>query len=47
MHNVLNYNKVQKQQLINVGSVNSKNIITWNLTGVMARSVAYKKDLRL
>ena len=47
MHNVLSYNKIWKQRLINIGTINSKNIISWNLTGVMARSVGYKKDLRL
>lgn len=47
MHNVLTYNKIWKQRLINIGTINNKNIINWNLTGVMARSVGFKKDLRL
>ena len=47
MHNVLSYNKIWKQRLINIGAINSKSITSWNLTGVMARSVGYKKDLRL
>lgn len=47
MHNVLTYNKIWKQRLINIGTLNVKNITNWNLTGVMARSVGYKKDLRL
>lgn len=47
MHNVLTYNKIWKQRLINIGSLNPSNIIDWNLTGVMARSVGFKKDLRL
>lgn len=47
MHNVLTYNKIWKQRLVNVGSLNTKDIINWNLTGVIARSVGFKKDLRL
>ena len=47
MHNVLSYNKIWKQRLINIGTININNISEWNLTGVMARSVGYKKDLRL
>lgn len=47
MHNVLTYNKVWKQRLINIGTLNINNIINWNMTGVMARSVGLKKDLRL
>lgn len=47
MHNVLTYNKIWKQRLINIGTVNTNNVINWGLTGVMARSVGFKKDLRL
>lgn len=47
MHNVLTYNKIWKQRLINIGTLNINNIINWNLTGVMARSVGLKQDLRL
>lgn len=47
MHNVLTYSKIWKQRLINIGTININNITDWNLTGVMARSVGYKKDLRL
>ena len=47
MHNVLTYNKVWKQRLLNIGSLNTNNILNWNMTGVMARSVGFKKDLRL
>ena len=47
MHNVLTYNKIWKQRLINIGSININNVIDWSLTGVMARSVGFKKDLRL
>ena len=47
MHNVLSYNKIWKQRLLNIGSINVSNITNWGLTGVMARSVGFKKDLRL
>jgi len=47
MHNVLTYNKIWKQRLTNVGTLNINNITSWNLTGIMARSVGFKKDLRL
>ncbi len=47
MHNVLTYNKIWKQRLINIGTININNVRNWSLTGVMARSVGLKKDLRL
>lgn len=47
MHNVLTYNKIWKQRLINIGTLNITNINSWGLTGVMARSVGFKKDIRL
>lgn len=47
MHNVLTYNKIWKQRLINIGTLNYNNVVNWGLTGVMARSVGLKKDLRL
>lgn len=47
MHNVLTYNKIWKQRLYNIGTLNVNNIINWNLTGVIARSVGLKKDLRI
>lgn len=47
MHNVLTYSKIWKQRLINIGTININNITSWNLTGVLARSVGYKKDVRL
>ena len=47
MHNVLTYNKIWKQRLINIGSLTPSNAIAWNLTGVISRSVGIKKDLRL
>ena len=47
MHNVLTYNKVWKQRLINIGTINSHSCETYNLTGVMARSCGIRRDLRL
>lgn len=47
MHNVLTYNKVWKQRLINIGTINTNNVTNWSLSGVMARSVGFKKDLRI
>ena len=47
MHNVLTYSKIWKQRLVNIGTININNVTDWNLTGVMARSVGFKKDVRL
>ena len=47
MHNVLTYNKIWKQRLINIGSLNIQNVQNLNLSGVMSRSVGIKRDLRL
>lgn len=47
MHNVLTYNKIWKQRLINIGTINFEICETYNLTGVMSRSVGIKRDLRL
>lgn len=47
MHNVLTYSKIWKQRLMNIGTININNVTSWNLTGVMARSAGFKKDVRL
>jgi len=47
MHNVLTYNKIWKQRLINIGVYNYETCIDYGLTGVMSRSVGIKRDLRL
>jgi len=47
MHNVLTYNKIWKQRLINIGVYNYETCISYGLTGVMSRSVGIKRDLRL
>nr|YP_010632204.1 NADH dehydrogenase subunit 7 [Cryptocaryon irritans]WBP62320.1 NADH dehydrogenase subunit 7 [Cryptocaryon irritans] len=47
MHNVLTYNKIWKQRLINIGSLSFKTVLKYGLTGVLARSTGIKRDLRL
>jgi NADH:ubiquinone oxidoreductase subunit D len=47
MHNVLTYNKIWKQRLINIGTYNFETCISYGLTGVMSRSVGIKRDLRV
>lgn len=47
MHNVLTYNKIWKQRLINIGVLSYEDCKNYSLTGVMARSVGIKRDLRL
>lgn len=47
MHNVLSFNKIWKQRLINVGTITPEICEFYNLSGVMARSSGIKRDLRL
>lgn len=47
MHNVLTYNKIWKQRLVNIGTYSINTCINYGLTGVMARCVGLKRDLRL
>ena len=47
MHNVLTYNKIWKQRLINIGTYSFQTCLDFGLTGVMARSCGIKRDLRL
>lgn len=47
MHNLLTFNKIWKQRLINVGVITSELCESYNLSGVMARSCGIKRDLRL
>ena len=47
MHNILTYNKIWKQRLVNVGVYSYKTCIDNGLTGVMARCTGIKRDLRL
>ena len=47
MHNLLSYNKIWKQRLINIGVLSFEDCRNFGLTGIMARSVGLKRDLRL
>lgn len=47
MHNILTYNKIWKQRLVNIGSISYKTCYEYGLTGVLARSTGIKRDLRL
>lgn len=47
MHNVLTYNKIWKQRLVNIGTYSSQTAINFGLTGVMARCTGIKRDIRL
>ena len=47
MHNVLTYNKIWKQRLVNIGVLTYEDCRNYSLTGVMSRSVGLKRDLRL
>jgi NADH-quinone oxidoreductase subunit D len=47
IHNVLTFNKIWKQRLINIGSISYEDCKTYNLTGVFARCCGLKYDIRL
>lgn len=47
MHNLLTYNKIWKQRLINVGTYSYDVALKYGLTGVMSRCVGIKRDIRL
>lgn len=47
MHNVLTYNKIWKQRLVNIGTYSYTASLTYGLTGVLARCTGIKRDLRL
>lgn len=47
MHNVLTFNKIWKQRLLNIGVLSYEDCKKYSLTGIMARSVGIKRDLRL
>ena len=47
MHNVLTYNKIWKQRLVNIGVYSHTTCLKYGLTGVMSRSAGIKRDLRL
>lgn len=47
MHNVLTFNKIWKQRLVNVCNISYTDCLDYGLTGVMSRSSGIKRDLRL
>ncbi len=47
MHNVLTYNKIWKQRLVNIGTYSYQTCLDYGLTGVLSRSVGIKRDIRL
>lgn len=47
MHNVLSYNKIWKQRLVNIGTYQYKAAVQWGLTGVLLRSTGVRRDVRL
>lgn len=47
MHNILTYNKIWKQRLVNIGAYSYTTCLEFGLTGVMARSAGLKRDLRM
>ncbi|MFK8061339.1 MAG: hypothetical protein AB8B78_14790 [Polaribacter sp.] len=47
VHNVLSFNKIWKQRLVNIGVYGTETCINYGLTGVMARCTGLKRDLRL
>ena len=47
MHNVLTYNKIWKQRLVNIGTYSYQTCLEYGLTGVMARCTGLKRDIRL
>jgi len=47
MHNILSYNKIWKQRLVNIGTYSYKTCLDYGLTGVMARCTGLKRDIRL
>lgn len=47
LHNILTYNKIWKQRLVNIGSVSYTACLDYGLTGVMSRSAGLKRDLRM
>lgn len=47
MHNVLTFNKIWKQRLINIGTINKETCINYGLTGVISRSTGINRDIRI
>lgn len=47
VHNLLTVNKIWKIRLKNIGILDYKNAMSYNTTGIIARSAGVKKDIRL
>jgi len=47
IHNVLTYNRVWKQRLVNIGIITKDDCRSYSITGVLARSSGCKVDLRM
>ena len=47
IHNVLTYNKIWKQRLVNIGVYSYQACYDYGLTGVMSRCTGLKRDIRL
>jgi NADH:ubiquinone oxidoreductase subunit D len=47
MHNVLTYNKIWKQRLVNIGVYSIETCYKYGLTGVLSRCVGIQRDIRL
>ena len=47
MHNLLTFNKIWKQRLVNVGTYSYQLALDYGLTGVMARCTGIKRDIRI
>lgn len=47
IHNVLTFNKIWKQRLVNVGVYSYQTCLDYGLTGVMSRCTGLKRDIRL
>ena len=47
IHNVLTYNKIWKQRLVNIGVYSYQTCYDYGLTGVMSRCTGIKRDVRL
>lgn len=46
IYTVLTTNRIWKSRLVNIGSLNMSDVVSYGATGVLARSVGVKKDLR-
>jgi len=47
IHNVLTYNKIWKQRLVNIGTYGIRDVQNYGLTGILSRCTGIKRDVRL